>query len=306
MIQIKQLTKNFGEFEALNGVDLDIKEGECVVLIGPSGCGKTTLLKSINRMIEPNGGEIIVDGRNINSYPPEELRRNIGYCIQNVGLFPHYSVHDNIAVVPKLLKWTKKDIDARVDFLMELTGLPHSYRDKKPHELSGGESQRVGVCRALAADPKILLMDEPFGAVDPMTRIKIQRAFRNIQKELKKTVVFVTHDVEEAILLADRIAVMQHGKILGYDTPEAFSHAMEVDFVQSFLGSDYPVKLLKRHLLDEMIPQDADSSQVTLNEILARLLQSPNGMISINDADGKEKPIRFEDLSRFLKETDSP
>ncbi|TFG83235.1 MAG: ATP-binding cassette domain-containing protein, partial [Erysipelotrichales bacterium] len=131
MIQIKQLIKNYGEFEALNGVDLEIKEGECVVLIGPSGCGKTTLLKSINRMIEPNGGEISVDGRDIHSYPPEELRRNIGYCIQNVGLFPHYSVRDNIAVVPKLLKWTKEDIDARVDFLMELTGLPRSYRDKK-------------------------------------------------------------------------------------------------------------------------------------------------------------------------------
>ncbi|TFG81604.1 MAG: ATP-binding cassette domain-containing protein, partial [Erysipelotrichales bacterium] len=230
----------------------------------------------------------------------------IGYCIQNVGLFPHYSVRDNISIVPKLLKWTKEDIDARVDFLMDLTGLPRSYRDKKPHELSGGESQRVGVCRALAADPKILLMDEPFGAVDPMTRIKIQLAFRNIQKELKKTVVFVTHDVEEAILLADRIAVMQHGKILGYDTPEAFSHAMEVDFVQSFLGADYPVKLLKRHRLDEMVPQEADNSQVTLNEILAQLLQSPDGMITIQDIDGKDKQIRFEDLSRFLKGTDQP
>jgi len=266
MIQIKQLTKNYGEFEALDGVDLEIKDGECVVLIGPSGCGKTTLLKSINRMIEPSSGKIEIDGRNVNSYPPEELRSNIGYCIQNVGLFPHYSVRDNIAVVPKLLKWSKKDIDDRVDFLMDLTGLPRSYRDKKPHELSGGESQRVGVCRALAADPKILLMDEPFGAVDPMTRIKIQLAFRNIQKELKKTVVFVTHDVEEAILLADRIAVMHHGKILGYDTPEAFSHTMEEDFVQSFLGDDYPVKLLKRHRLDEMIPQQEDDSLVTLNE----------------------------------------
>jgi len=304
MIQIKQLTKNYGEFEALDGVDLEIKDGECVVLIGPSGCGKTTLLKSINRMIEPSSGKIEIDGRNVNSYPPEELRRNIGYCIQNVGLFPHYSVRDNIAVVPKLLKWSKKDIDDRVDFLMDLTGLPRSYRDKKPHELSGGESQRVGVCRALAADPKILLMDEPFGAVDPMTRIKIQLAFRNIQKELKKTVVFVTHDVEEAILLADRIAVMHHGKILGYDTPEAFSHTMEEDFVQSFLGDDYPVKLLKRHRLDEMIPQQEDDSLVTLNEILARLLQSPDGVITIQDAQGNDKQLGFEDLSRFLRERD--
>lgn len=304
MIRIKQLTKNYGEFEALNGVDLEINEGECVVLIGPSGCGKTTLLKSINRMIEPNSGEIEIDDQNVNSYNLEELRRNIGYCIQNVGLFPHYSVRDNIAVVPKLLKWAKKDIDDRVDFLMDLTGLPRSYRDKKPYELSGGESQRVGVCRALAADPKILLMDEPFGAVDPMTRIKIQLAFRNIQKELKKTVVFVTHDVEEAILLADRIAIMQHGKILGYDTPEAFRHVMEEDFVQSFLGPDYPLKLLKRHRLDEMIPQEEESSQVTLNEILARLLQSPQGVITIQDADGKDKQLGFEDLSRFLRERD--
>lgn len=306
MIQIKQLTKNYGEFEALDGVDLEINDGECVVLIGPSGCGKTTLLKSINRMIEPNSGEIRVDGRNVNSYPPEELRRNIGYCIQNVGLFPHYSVRDNIAVVPKLLKWTKKDIDARVDFLMDLTGLPRSYRDKKPHELSGGESQRVGVCRALAADPKILLMDEPFGAVDPMTRIKIQLAFRNIQKELKKTVVFVTHDVEEAILMADRIAVMQNGKILGYDTPESFSHAMEEDFVRTFLGVDYPVKLLKRHNLDEMVSQGKDRPQVTLNEILTRLLQSPSGMITIQDAEGKDMELSFDDLSRFLKERNQP
>ncbi len=302
MISIRQLTKNYGEFEALEGIDLEVNEGECVVLIGPSGCGKTTLLKSINRMIEPNSGTILVDGRDIKSYPPEELRRNIGYCIQNVGLFPHYSVRDNIAVVPRLLKWSEADIDARVDELMDLTGLPRSYRDKKPDELSGGESQRVGVCRALAANPKILLMDEPFGAVDPLTRLMIQHAFRDIQKKLKKTVVFVTHDVEEAILLADRIAVMQAGKILGYDTPEAFGTALKVDFVSSFLGADYPVKLLKRHMLREVLADSQEGAQVTLNEILARLLQSKEGFILITDTSGIQHELRFEDLVHFLME----
>lgn len=303
MIEISGLSKHYGETLALDKVDLTINDGECVVLIGPSGCGKSSLLRSINRMIDIDEGKIIVAGKEIASYPPQELRRKIGYCIQNVGLFPHYTVYENIAVVPRLEKWDETRIKERVAFLMNLTGLPLSYLTKKPHELSGGEAQRVGVCRALAADPDILLMDEPFGAVDPMTRIKIQLAFKNIQKELKKTVVFVTHDVEEAILLADKLVVMQEGKILGYDVPEAFAKHMEEDFVRLFLGEDYPVKLLKRHGVDDYLKQDGDSA-TTLHEILGRLLKSETGVVEVTDTQNKIHEIRFEDLTRYLREED--
>ncbi len=303
MIRIAQLVKNYGNITALDSVDLTIEEGECVVLIGPSGCGKSTLLRSINRMIQPDSGSVYVDEQDILNYPPETLRRKIGYCIQNVGLFPHYTVYENIAVVPKMLKWSKAKIEERVDFLMDLTGLPKEYKTKKPHELSGGEAQRVGVCRALAADPDILLMDEPFGAVDPMTRVKIQTAFKNIQKELKKTVVFVTHDVEEAVLLADKIAVMQNGKILGYDTPSNFALHMEEEFVRSFLGVDYPVKLLKRHNIDDLLDQESDS-KLTLNELLAGMLESPDGSVTIQNANGSKQTFHFEDLTHYLHKDD--
>lgn len=252
MIRLKNVTKKYDKQEALKGIDLEINDGECVVLIGPSGCGKSSLLKSINRMIEVDTGTIEVINQDIKSYKVEELRRKIGYCIQGVGLFPHLSVKENIAIVLRVLKWKEDDIDHRVNELLTMTELPLSYKNKKPHELSGGEAQRVGVCRALATNPSILLMDEPFGALDPLTREKVQIAFREIQKKLHKTVVFVTHDVEEAILLADRIALMYDGKILHLDTPSHFMNLDKNEYGSDFLGKDYALRLLKRYTLNDL------------------------------------------------------
>lgn len=265
MIQLRNVTKKYDKQEALRGIDLDINEGECIVLIGPSGCGKSSLLKSINRMIDIDSGEIRVFNQPIESYKVEELRRKIGYCIQGVGLFPHLSVKENIAIVLRVLKWKEEDIDQRVNELLSMTELPLSYINKRPHELSGGEAQRVGVCRALATNPSILLMDEPFGALDPLTREKVQLAFKEIQKKLHKTVVFVTHDVEEAILLADRIALMQEGKILHLDTPNKFMNLNKNDYGSDFLGKDYSLRLLKRFTLSDLNLKEVRSFNSLVN-----------------------------------------
>lgn len=265
MIQLRNVTKKYDKQEALRGIDLDIKEGECIVLIGPSGCGKSSLLKSINRMIDIDSGEIRVFNQSIESYRVEELRRKIGYCIQGVGLFPHLSVKENIAIVLRVLKWKEEDIDQRVNELLSMTELPLSYINKRPHELSGGEAQRVGVCRALATNPSILLMDEPFGALDPLTREKVQLAFKEIQKKLHKTVVFVTHDVEEAILLADRIALMQEGKILHLDTPNKFMNLDKNEYGSDFLGKDYSLRLLKRFTLSDLNLKEVRSFNSLVN-----------------------------------------
>ncbi len=246
MIELRGVTKEYGDIVAVNDVSMDIGEGELTVLIGPSGCGKSTLLRTINRMIEPTEGTVAIDGVDVREGPPEKLRRNIGYVIQNIGLFPHFTVRENIAVVPRLLGWSRDRIDRRVGELLELMGLTGPFAAKRPRELSGGEAQRVGVARALAADPSILLMDEPFGAVDPQNRVRLQSEFDRIQKRLKQTVVFVTHDVEEAIRLADRIAVMRAGRIVQYSRPEEFILHPEDPFVSEFLGAEYPLRLLSR------------------------------------------------------------
>jgi len=252
MIKLSHITKYYGPLKALDDLSLDVREGECLVLIGPSGCGKSTLLKTINRLVEPESGEISINGKLVHDYAPEILRRHIGYCIQGVGLFPHLSVYDNIAVVPRLLKWEESRIKERVQELMDLTGLPLAYQTKRPHQLSGGEAQRVGVCRALAADPDVLLMDEPFGAVDPMTREQIQLAFRDLQRRLKKTVLFVTHDLEEAILLGDRIALMHRGQILELSTPESLGQSSTNSTVTTFLGADYALRILRRATVEQL------------------------------------------------------
>jgi len=312
MIQLKQVSKRYGDIVALDQIDLTVQDGECVVLIGPSGCGKSTLLRSINRLIDTDQGDILVNGQNISTYKAEDLRRQLGYCIQGVGLFPHLSVFDNIAIVPQLLKWDKSKINDRINTLMDLTGLPLSYLSKKPHELSGGEAQRVGVCRALAADPSILLMDEPFGAVDPMTREQIQLAFRKIQRELKKTVLFVTHDMEEAILLADRIAIMYKGKILSLETPGGLINGTHDPFVNEFIGADYPLRLLKRYTLADLKVINVDSksqlNQVsslnefsTAKEILSEILKSGSQEIMIQKTDRTKVIVTYDALIELLQ-----
>ena len=229
---------------AVAELNLDIHEGEILVLVGPSGCGKSTTLRLINRMIEPSSGRIIFDGEDVTTVNPDLLRRRIGYVIQQVGLFPHQTIAQNIATVPRLLGWDKRRISARVDELLELTGLdPSIYRDRYPKELSGGQAQRVGVARALGADPEVLLMDEPFGAIDPITRDRLQNEFLRLQGELRKTIVFVTHDIDEAIKMGDRIAILrEQSRVAQYDTPERILAYPVDDFVSDFIGSGSTLK----------------------------------------------------------------
>ncbi|MFC1873074.1 betaine/proline/choline family ABC transporter ATP-binding protein [Chloroflexota bacterium] len=254
MIYLENIIKHYGETVAVNNLSLQVNSGEVCVLIGPSGCGKTTTLRMVNRLIEPTAGRILIDGEDHRKIRPEQLRRSIGYAIQSVGLFPHLTVASNIAVVPQLLKWEPKRIAGRVEELLNLVGLkPSEYEGKYPVQLSGGEAQRIGVARALAADPPILLMDEPFGAVDPLTRERLQAQFARIQEAVKKTVILVTHDLDEAIRLADRIVIMEAGKLVQYDTPEVILSRPENKFVHDFVGTDRALKRLSRIMVNRYI-----------------------------------------------------
>ncbi len=249
MIEYKNIRKVYGEGEtavtAVNDVSFKINEGEVVVFLGPSGCGKTTLLRMTNKLESVSGGTISVGGRNIREIDPVGLRRSMGYVIQQIGLFPNKTIFDNIAMVPRVLKWDRKKIYERVTTLLELVKLdPDTYSSRYPVELSGGQQQRIGVARALAADPGILLMDEPFGAIDPINRDKIQDEFMRLQARLKKTIAFVSHDIHEAIKMADRIAIFQAGKLVQYDTPEMILTQPKNKFVADFVGADRALKVL--------------------------------------------------------------
>jgi osmoprotectant transport system ATP-binding protein len=248
LIELRNVTKSYpGVTEpAVLDLNLSVNAGEILVLVGPSGCGKSTTLRLINRMIEPTSGSIIYEGQDVTNVDPNDLRRRIGYVIQQVGLFPHKTISENIATVPHLLKWPKKQIRARVDELLELVSMdPSIYRDRYPSELSGGQAQRVGVARALGADPDVLLMDEPFGAIDPITRDRLQNEFLRLQSELKKTIVFVTHDIDEAVKMGDRIAILrQQSEIAQIDRPEIVLAEPADDFVENFLGSGAILKSL--------------------------------------------------------------
>ena len=247
MIRLESLTKRWDNGQvAVDGLDLEVGEGEITVLIGPSGCGKTTTLKMVHRLIAPTSGRIFLGGDDVTGADPVELRRRIGYVIQHVGLFPHLNVADNVATVPRLLKWDRERIRTRVDELLELVGLdPAQYRRRYPHQLSGGQRQRVGVARALGVDPPVLLMDEPFGAIDPITRHRLQGEFLRLQEEVGKTVVFVTHDVDEAVQLGDRIAVLREGGVLEqYASPADVLGRPASPFVADFVGADRGLKRL--------------------------------------------------------------
>ncbi len=247
MILLDEVTKRYGDTLAVDTLSMEVTDGEVCVLIGPSGCGKTTTLRMINRLVDPSSGRILIKGEDTRKSRPEVLRRTIGYAIQNVGLFPHMTVEQNIGIVPSILGWERTRITKRVHDLLGLVGLtPLTYAAKYPAQLSGGEAQRVGVARALAADPPILLMDEPFGAVDPLTRERLQQQFLAIQRELKKTVVLVTHDLDEAVRLADRVAVMRDGKLVQYDTPENLLANPSSSFVRNFVGVDRALKRMSR------------------------------------------------------------
>ena len=249
VVALDHLSKRFGPPgtpPAVEDLSLTIPAGEICVLVGPSGCGKTTTMKMINRLVEPTSGRVTIDGEDVMALPAVELRRRIGYVIQQVGLFPHMTVADNVAVVPRLLHWPDATVRDRSQELLELVGLdPATYAGRYPAALSGGERQRVGVARALAADPPVMLMDEPFGAVDPILRDRLQNEFLRLQAKVRKTIVFVTHDVDEAIKMADHIAILRRGGILAqYDTPDAILAAPASEFVEHFVGADRGLKRL--------------------------------------------------------------
>jgi osmoprotectant transport system ATP-binding protein len=233
------------ERPAVDHLDLEVPGGEICVLVGPSGCGKTTAMRMVNRMVEPTDGDILVGGRSVRERSASELRREIGYVIQQIGLFPHRTISHNVATVPRLLGWPRERIEARVTELMELIGLDPELADRFPSQLSGGQQQRVGVARALAADPGVMLMDEPFGAVDPINRERLQNEFLRLQGEVRKTILFVTHDIDEAIKMGDRIAIMREGgKVAQFATPAELLMSPADGFVESFVGADRALKRL--------------------------------------------------------------
>ncbi|KKB43766.1 betaine/proline/choline family ABC transporter ATP-binding protein [Bacillus thermotolerans] len=239
MLEFKNVTKRYNSGRpAVNNLNLKIEKGEFVCFIGPSGCGKTTTMKMVNRLIDVTEGTILVDGKDINKQNPVELRRSIGYVIQQIGLMPHMTIKENIVLVGTLLKWPKEKKDQRARELIKLVDLPDEYLDKYPHELSGGQQQRIGVLRALAANPPLILMDEPFGALDPITRDSLQDEFKKLQRELGKTIIFVTHDMDEALKLGDRIVIMRNGEIVQADTPDEILRNPADEFVEEFIGKE--------------------------------------------------------------------
>jgi len=244
MLTFENITKIYaGDIKAVDNLNLKIAKGELVVLIGPSGCGKTTSLKMINRLIQPSSGKIYLDGMDTDRLNPVELRRQIGYVIQDIGLFPHKTIAENIAIVPRLIKWPKEKIAARVDELLQMVNMDTElYKDRVPNELSGGQQQRIGVLRALAAEPDVMLMDEPFGALDPITRDQLQDELKRLQKRLQKTIIFVTHDMDEALKIADRIIIMKDGKVVQAASPEEILREPANDFVRNFIGQERLVR----------------------------------------------------------------
>jgi len=290
---------------AVDRIDLVVPEGEIVIFVGPSGCGKTTLMKMINRLIEPSSGRIILDGDDVTRANPDQLRRRIGYVIQQIGLFPHLTIGANIAVVPKMLGWDKARIRGRIDELLELVGLePQEFRSRYPKQLSGGQRQRIGVARALAVDPPVMLMDEPFGAIDPITRDRLQNEFLRLQQEIRKTIVFVTHDIDEAIKMGDRIAILRDGaEIAQYDTPENILSAPADDFVADFIGSGASLKRLNLCRVRDVPLTEWPTATIGVgrDEVLELLRSSDKGALLLLDLD--RRPLRWiaaRDLDRGL------
>lgn len=239
VLRFEHVSKTYkGGKKAVDDLNLDIDKGEFICFIGPSGCGKTTTMKMINRLIDPTEGKIFIDDKDILQEDSVKLRRSIGYVIQQIGLMPHMTIRDNIVLVPKLLKWSDEKKQERAKELIKLVDLPEEYLDRYPYELSGGQQQRIGVLRALAAEQNLILMDEPFGALDPITRDSLQEEFKNLQQELGKTIIFVTHDMDEALKLADRIVIMQAGKVVQFDTPDEILRHPANSFVEEFIGKD--------------------------------------------------------------------
>ncbi|MDU0302255.1 betaine/proline/choline family ABC transporter ATP-binding protein [Streptomyces sp. NPDC096538] len=304
-IELEGLTKRYpgSRQPAVDNVTMDIKAGETVVFVGPSGCGKSTTLKMINRLIEPTGGRIRIGGEDVTDMDPVKLRRTIGYAIQASGLFPHMTVAQNIALVPKMLRWPGARVRDRIEEMLDLVGLdPGEFHDRYPRQLSGGQQQRVGVARALAADPPVLLMDEPFGAVDPITRDHLQDELIRLQRDLHKTIVFVTHDFDEAIKIGDRIAVLrERSHIAQFDTPEAILTTPADDFVSGFVGAGAALKRLNLTRVGDVAITDYPTVGVDdrLDEILVRLRSGGTDEVLVLDQRGRPyKWLRRGDIMR--------
>lgn len=309
LIRLDNIWKTYtpGEPAAVRNLYLEVMRGEVLVLVGPSGCGKSTTLRLINRLIEPTNGKIFLNDEDVTSINASDLRRRIGYVIQQVGLFPHKTIAQNIATVPKLLGWKKDEIEARVDEMLELVSMdPATFKHRFPKELSGGQAQRVGVARALAANPDVLLMDEPFGAIDPITRDKLQNEFLRLQQDLKKTIVFVTHDIDEAIKMGDRIAILRDGsEIAQIDTPENILTDPADEFVESFLGSGAVLKglTLKKVRDIELQMVTTLKAPVLRDQALKTISDNNDSFALLLDAD--DQPLRWLD-ERALNRTNQP
>ncbi len=314
MIQFEHVSKTFpGGVRAVDSLTLSVDEGETLVLLGTSGSGKTTAMKMVNRLIEPTGGTIRIDGTDIMDTDPIHLRRSIGYAIQSIGLFPHMSIGENISIVPRLMKQDPDHIRARVDRLLELVDLnPDDFRDRFPNQLSGGQRQRIGVARALAADPPIILMDEPFGALDPITREQLQNEFLDLESQLQKTVIFVTHDVFEAVRMGDRIAVLDAGRLQQVATPAELVDQPANAFVEQFLGRHrFQLSLLTRTLRSmagEWIRPDAERRpdkvrlrlRASLIDALDLFKSSSSDAIPVYDGDDYHAMLSRRDLMRMV------
>ena len=298
MIRLEQITKRFAPHgpAAINELTMEMPEGTTTALIGPSGCGKTTTMRMINRLIEPTSGRIILGGEDVTKIDPVELRRRIGYVIQQIGLFPHMTIAENIATVPRLLGWAEARIRNRVDELIHLVGLdPAVIAARYPRQLSGGQRQRIGVARALAADPPVMLMDEPFGAIDPIARGRLQDEFKEILRRVRKTVVIVTHDLDEAIKMGDRVAILKEGRLVQHDTPDAILARPADAFVEAFVGPDRALRRLGLLTVDDVMtpPTGADGIAIaagtTLRDALAVLLGRDASTLIVVDAE--QKPL---------------
>ncbi|OPL13078.1 MAG: glycine betaine ABC transporter ATP-binding protein [Firmicutes bacterium ML8_F2] len=311
MIKLDGVTKIFPgqKIPAVNNLKLEVKEGDVCMLVGPSGCGKTTTMKMINRIHEPTGGQIYVNGEDILNMNPIKLRLNIGYVIQEIGLFPHQTIEENVATVPNEKKWSAEKTKKKVDEMLALVGLdPKIYSKRYPSALSGGQRQRVGVARAMVSDPPILLMDEPFGAVDPITRARLQNEFLRIQERVGKTIVFVTHDIDEAIKMGDAIAVMREGKIVQYATPNDLLSSPADEFVANLVGRNRSIKRLHLIRIREILSGINRPKPATLDmsrtEIYKQLEESDTRSVIIIDRDKKLKGIvSFNDLNKNEGET---